>query len=58
MAKSIELTGDQQEILSDVLKSTLGDMSYEIADTDNSEYKEQLKKRRDALKAVLELITD
>lgn len=56
MAKTIEITDEQQEILSDILKSALGDMSYEIADTNNSEYKDKLKQRRDALKALAEEI--
>lgn len=56
MAKTIELTDDQLQILAEMIKNVLGDMSYEIADTDNSEYKAELKQRRDALKALAEQI--
>lgn len=56
MAKSIELTDEQQQILMDMINTVLGDMSYEIADTDNSEFKDELKQRRNALKALAEQI--
>jgi len=54
MAKMVELTDEQQELLTDLLKGVLGDLSYEIADTDNSTFKDKLKKRRDALKSIAE----
>ena len=52
MAKTVELTDEQQELLAELLKGVLGDLSYEIADTDNSTFKDQLKKRREALKDI------
>lgn len=52
MTKTLELTGEQQTILRELLERELGDMSYEIADTDNSVFKAQLKDRRDALKVI------
>lgn len=58
MAKSIELTDEQQQILVDVIKNVLGDMSYEIADTDNSEFKDKLKQRRDSLKSIADQLQD
>ena len=52
MAKTIELTDQQRELLVEVLDKVLGDLSYEISDTDNRTYKAGLKDRRDALKAI------
>lgn len=54
MAKTLELTDQQQELLTELIDSTLGDLSYEIADTDNSTFKDKLKSRRDALKGIVE----
>ena len=52
MAKTLELSDKQQELLAEVLKSVLGDLSYEISDTDLSSYKDQLKEKRDELKSI------
>lgn len=52
MAKTLELSDKQQEILSDVLKNVLGSLSYEISDTDLSTFKDQLKEKRDELRAI------
>jgi hypothetical protein len=52
MSTTLSLSDGQQEILVDLLKNTLGDLSYEIADTDSFSYKEQLKERRDELKNI------
>ncbi len=56
MAKTLTLTDEQQKILSDVLESVLGDLSYEIADTDSSTFKAGLKEKRDELKAIAKLL--
>ena len=52
MSTTLSLSDGQQEILVDLLKNTLGDLSYEIADTDSFSYKEQLKESRDELKNI------
>lgn len=54
MAATLELSDKQHELLAEVLKSVLGDLSYEIADTDLSSYKEALKEKRDELQAIAE----
>ncbi len=54
MATTLELDDKQQEILKEVLESAFGDLRYEIADTDNSEFKDNLKIRRDVVNAILE----
>ena len=52
MAATLELSDKQQELLAEVLKSVLGDLSYEISDTDLSSYKDALKEKRNELKAI------
>ena len=48
----LNLDDQEREILSDTLKSYLSNLSYEIADTDNQDYRDKLKAKR----AVLEKI--
>ena len=57
MAVSLELNDEQRDVLAEVLGRVLGDMSHEIADTDLSSFKEQLKARRDALKAIADQLS-
>ena len=52
MANSLELTDKQKELLADVLQKVLGDMSYEIANTDLSSYKDPLKEKRHELQVI------
>ena len=52
----LELTLDQAGVLKDVLEKVLRDLSYEIADTDTKNFRDQLKARRDALAAVVEAL--
>ena len=54
MAITLELDDKQQEKLKEILDNTVGDMRYEIADTDNSVFKDNLKERRDAVVIILE----
>jgi hypothetical protein len=49
----IELTDEERDTLSQVLKVTLAALEIEIQHTDHREYKELLKHRRDVLKKVL-----
>ena len=52
----IELTEVQCTELQGLLESSLGDLSTEIAATDNPEYREGLRERRSALESVLSLL--
>ncbi len=52
MAMTLELSDEQQAVLADVLKHVLGDLSYEISDTDLSSFKEQLKEKRAELESI------
>jgi hypothetical protein len=52
----MELTEVQCEELQRLLESSLGDLSAEIADTDNPEYRQILRDRRSVLESVLFLL--
>jgi hypothetical protein len=49
----IELDEEQCSELQALLESSLGDLSSEIAGTDNFEYREGLRERRRILESVL-----
>jgi len=53
---SMELHLDDQElpVLRDLLQSALGDLSMEIANTDNAQFRARLRRERDLLKAVFD----
>jgi len=53
----IELTDAQAADLVELLRGALGDLSSEIAATDNAAYREGLRNRRASLESVLELMT-
>ena len=48
----LTLTDDEANELRDLLDGSLGDLSSEIADTDNPSYRLALKERRARLQAV------
>lgn len=50
----LDFTQEEIESLVKLLERALGDMSYEIADTDQSKFRDQLKGRRDSLRAILD----
>lgn len=50
----LELQREQAEELDALLDITLRDMSHEIADTDNFEFRAGLSARRDKLRAIKE----
>lgn len=49
----LQLDDNEAEALRGVLESTLKNLSYEIADTDTSSFRDQLKERREVLTAIL-----
>jgi hypothetical protein len=53
---TVELSADQVVLLADVLDSTIGDLSPEIADTDNPSFRRQLIERREQLRAIRGLL--
>jgi len=50
---TLDLDQHEADLLRDVLMSTLRELSYEIADTDLSSFKDELKARRAVLEGVL-----
>jgi len=48
----LELTQEKAEFLVSALESVLSDLSYEIANTDQQDYRNMLKRRRDAMNEV------
>jgi hypothetical protein len=52
----LELDESDVQLLREVLHSVVRDLSPEIADTDNPNYRRDLKNRRDRLRAVLDLL--
>jgi hypothetical protein len=53
---NLELDAAQVDLLREILDSTFRDLRYEVAATDNSTYKEQLRERERALGDLLELV--
>ena len=49
---NLQLTKEQAQDLSDLLEAALGDLSCEIAATENPQYLHKLRARRDSLAAV------
>jgi hypothetical protein len=49
----IELSEEQSAELHSLRESALGDLSTEIADTDNAEYRQGRRQRRTVLESVL-----
>ncbi len=52
----LELTERQQQVLGEVLEITLSDLSMEISNTDQKDYRDKLKERRNALTAIVEAL--
>jgi hypothetical protein len=49
----LDLSDDDAGLLREILQSAVGDLSPEIADTDNPTYRRDLKERRERLRAML-----
>jgi hypothetical protein len=50
---NVDLTEQQCADLRDLLRETLGDLSSEIAGTDNPGYRQRLRSKRESLEDVL-----
>ncbi|MEJ2199397.1 MAG: hypothetical protein P8X63_00040 [Desulfuromonadaceae bacterium] len=49
----LELTDEQQQVLNDLLEATLSDLSMEISHTDQKDFRDGLKQRRETLQSIL-----
>jgi hypothetical protein len=52
----LDLTPDEREIMTTVLKSYLSDLRMEIADTDRKAFRDMLKERKQVIRKVLDAI--
>jgi len=52
----LDLDATERSILTDTLESYLSDLSFEIADTDRKEYRDELKTKRDVLNKILQAV--
>jgi hypothetical protein len=52
MPVQVELTNEELVALREALDNVLGDLSSEIADTDNPSYRADLNRHRDVLRQV------
>ena len=52
----IDLDDTERSILMQTLESYLSDLSFEIADTDRMEFREELKAKRQVLNKILEAV--
>lgn len=53
---NLQLEPAQVELLREVLDSTFRDLRYELADTDTSTFKAELRDRERALRELLDLV--
>jgi hypothetical protein len=53
----LHLDDHEASVLRDLLQSALGDLSMEIANTDNAQFRAGLRRERDLLKAVFDRLT-
>ena len=51
---TLEITGEEKEILSEVLQSTHQQMLHELHHTDTVDYKELLKRRVDIVEGLIQ----
>jgi hypothetical protein len=56
MNMNLQLEPAQVDLLREVLDSTFRDLRYEIADTDNSTFRAELRVRERALAELLDLV--
>lgn len=52
----LDLDATERNTLMETLESYLSDLSYEIADTDSYDYREQLKAKRDVLNKIQQAV--
>lgn len=54
---SLTLNDEERELLAEVLQETISELRMEIADTDSHDYRAQLHKREDMLKALVKRVS-
>lgn len=54
---SLTLNDEERDLLAEVLQETISELRMEIADTDSHDYRAQLHKREDLLKAMVKRVS-
>jgi hypothetical protein len=54
---SLTLSQEERDLLEEVLQETISELRMEIADTDSHDYRAELHKREDMLKAMAKRIS-
>jgi hypothetical protein len=54
---SLTLNDEERALLAEVLQETISELRMEIADTDSHDYRAELHKREDMLKALLKRLS-
>lgn len=52
----LDLNPDERQTLIDAIRSQVGDLGMEIADTDRQDYRNNLKKKRETLQKILKAL--
>lgn len=53
---TLDLNPEEQQILVEMLNSTVSDLGMEIADTDQKDYRDVLKQRKTVLMKILQAL--
>jgi hypothetical protein len=53
---TLDINSEEQQILVEMLNSTVSDLGMEIADTDQKDYRDVLKKRKSVLIKILQAL--
>lgn len=53
---NLQLDPAQMDLLREILDGAFRDLRYELADTNNSKFKQQLREREHALSELLDLV--
>lgn len=54
----LQLTSQQGKLLAEILQSALSELSMEIADTDRSVFKDELRERKQAISQILAAVSN
>lgn len=52
----LDITKEEKDVLLGILENDISDLRMEIADTDNMDFRGALKKQKEVLKKVLEIL--
>lgn len=52
----LDITKEEKDVLIGILENDISDLRMEIADTDNMDFRGALKKQKEVLKKVLEIL--